>query len=107
MMFRVGKATVTGNIMTNHDTGSTAVRLVMLPETLQQRRAALTGNILRQTLLPLRDACWPFITFLSADLPSQTPSAFNLSKPLRGVLTPPTPLSSFAATPLVERGEPE
>ena len=50
---------------------------------------------------------WPFITFLSADLPSQTRSAFNLSKPLRGVLTPPTPLSSFAATPLVERGEPE
>ena len=55
--------------------------------------------------LPL--STWPFITFLSADLPSETPSSFNLSKPLRGDLTPPTPLSSFAATPLVERGEPE
>ena len=49
----------------------------------------------------------PFVTFLSADLPSQTPSSFNLSKPLRGDLTPPAPLSNFAATPLVERGEPE
>ena len=34
------------------------------------------------------------------------PSSFNLSKPLRADLTPPAPLSNFAATPLVERGEP-
>ena len=31
---------------------------------------------------------WPFITFLSADLPPRTPPSFNLSKPLRTDLTP-------------------
>gem|GEM_PF-4706157 len=61
----------------------------------------------KRTSFSLPLSTWPFITFHSADLPSETPSSFNLSKPLRADLTPPTPLSSYAATPLVERGEPE
>ena len=49
---------------------------------------------------------WPFITFFSADPPSETPSLFNSSKPLPGDLTP-NPLSSSAATPRRGEGEPE
>gem|GEM_PF-4871723 len=45
-----------------------------------------TPSSLKSFSLPL--STWPFITFLSVDLPSETPSSFNLSKPLRGDLTP-------------------
>ncbi|MDI1430187.1 DUF6519 domain-containing protein [Polyangium sorediatum] len=56
MLFQVGRATVQGNIMRNGTSAGSGLSLVMLPESEEQRRAAITGNVFRlASVLPKRE----------------------------------------------------